>query len=392
VKSIQVSFGNASSSPKQIPTAFQKPSPEFWDALGLSDRGKIWWYKFWFEGRRIQESSGFTNKRKAKDAEAVRRAKLLERRAGITRKELPPKLEEFVTVFLAWSKQTHRLKTYELHATNCDVLKRYFAAKWLDEITPGMVEDFKLARIREKRWGEDEEQTVSGSTVNRALSTLRLMFNYAAEKCEYQVPNPVKGVEFFEESGKMRVISLAEEIAYLASASQPLKDIARMILDTRMRPEEVFRIEVANLDFIGRTIFNPFGKTRAARRKLTMTEDVFAILKGRCGGERGICFRVAGRSNAADRQRSQGARRRGASSTYQSGIPPLRPPAHIRVTRRDGGSGPSDTRSAPRPYKHSNDHAVRSSRRRTQTRGGGEAREFQRDGSDEAGTEARTEK
>jgi len=95
------------------------------------------------------------------------------------------------------------------------------------------------------------------------------------------------GVEFFEECGKMRIISLAEEIAYLASSRQPLKDIARMILDTGMRPEEVFRIEIANLDFIARTIFNPFGKTRAARRKLTMTEDVLAILKRRAAEAKG---------------------------------------------------------------------------------------------------------
>jgi integrase len=67
----------------------------------------------------------------------------------------------------------------------------------------------------------------------------------------------------------------------MAAASQPLQDIARIILETGMRPEEVFRIETANLDFAQRTIFNPFGKTRAARRKLTMTEDVLSILKAR---------------------------------------------------------------------------------------------------------------
>jgi len=164
---------------------------------------------------------------------------------------------------------------------NCEVLNRLFSGKWLDEITPGMVEDFKLARIREKRWSDKEESVVSGATVSRALSTLRLLFNYAADKCEYQISNPVRKVEFFEESGKTRIISLAEEIAYVANASQPLKDIARVILDTGMRPEEVFRVEVTNVDLMQRTIFNPFGKTDAAQRKLNMTEDVFSIMKAR---------------------------------------------------------------------------------------------------------------
>jgi integrase len=243
-------------------------------------RGKTWWYVFEFEGRRFQESSGFRNKTSAQRAEAKRKADLLDRRIGFTRKKLPPKFEEFIPIFLTWSKQKHRPKTYELHEGNCNVLKRYFRAKWLDDITSGMVEDFKMARIREKRWGDKDESLISPVTVNRALSTLRLQYNYA-ERCGYQVANPVKGVEFFKEIGRTRIISLEEEAACLSAASQPLKDIARILLDVGMRPEEVFRIEIANLDFSKRTIFNPFGKTPAARRKLTMTDEVCSILKAR---------------------------------------------------------------------------------------------------------------
>ena len=49
---------------------------------------------------------------------------------------------------------------------------------------------------------------------------------------------------------------------------------------TGLRPEEVFRIS-ENVDFGERTIFNPFGKTKAARRKVTMTADVVEMLKRR---------------------------------------------------------------------------------------------------------------
>lgn len=118
----------------------------------------------------------------------------------------------------------------------------------------------------------------SPSQADRALATLRLLFNYA-ERCGYQVTNPVKGFEFYVELRRMRALSLEEEIAYFAAASQPLKDIARIILDTGMRPDEIFRIEFANADFERRSIFNAFGKTPAARRNLTMTDEVFSILK-----------------------------------------------------------------------------------------------------------------
>src|SRR5580704_3790632 len=147
--------------------------------MAVYRRGKIWWYGFKFQGRRLQESSGFTNKTAALRVEAKRRADLLDRRAGFIKAKLAPRFDEFVEQFLKWSAQLHRPKTYQLHDNNCKSLKRFFDGKWLDEITPVMVEDFKLARVQEKRWGEKDERTISGVTVNRALATMRLIFNNA---------------------------------------------------------------------------------------------------------------------------------------------------------------------------------------------------------------------
>ena len=250
--------------------------------MSLYRRGQTWWFVFQAGGRKIQESSGYQNKAAALRVEARRRTEILDRRVGFAKPKLPPKFDEFTKQFLEWSKGQHRPKTQELHAGNCGTLSRFFRGVWLDEITQGMVEDFKTARIREYRWGERKGSTVSVVTVNRALSTLRLLFNYA-ERCGYRVSNPVKNVEFFSETGRERIISLVEEREYMASASQPLKDIARIILDTGMRPEEVFRIERVSVDIAQRTIMNPFGKTKAARRKLTMTEEVWTIMNKRAG-------------------------------------------------------------------------------------------------------------
>jgi integrase len=249
--------------------------------MAVYRRGKIWWYNFEFQGRHIQESSGFTTKTRAIQAEAKRRSELLDRRAGFTQTKLAGKFDEHVTEFLEWSTRQHRPKTRELHGTNCDTLLRFFSGKFLDEITTGMVEDFKLARSNEERKNAKDGSIVSPATVNRALTTLKKLFNHA-DKSGYGIANPTRNIEFLNEGlGRMRVISFEEEILYLAKASQPLKAIAQIILDTGLRPEEVFRIRFEHLDFAARTIFNPFGKTKAARRKVTMTAEVEAILKGR---------------------------------------------------------------------------------------------------------------
>jgi integrase len=158
---------------------------------------------------------------------------------------------------------------------HCETLKRFFGGKWLDQITPEAVELFRLARLHEERKNASDGSTVAPATVNRALETLRLIFNYL------ELKSPTRKEMFFDEEGQTRVVSVQEELAYFRETSQPLRDIATVILQTGMRPDEVFRMEVRNLDFGRRTIFNPSGKTKAAKRTIPMTSEVFEILQNR---------------------------------------------------------------------------------------------------------------
>src|SRR5437867_6220252 len=68
---------------------------------------------------------------------------------------------------------------------------------------------------------------------------------------------------------------------YLLAASQPLRDIATMMLETGMRPEEVCGIRRENVHLDQGYLFNAFGKTNAARRKVPLTEKACAVLARR---------------------------------------------------------------------------------------------------------------
>jgi site-specific recombinase XerD len=61
-----------------------------------------------------------------------------------------------------------------------------------------MVEDFKLSRAREERRNAKDGSIVSPATVNRALTTLKKLFHHA-EKDDYWLSNPTRGVEFLDE-------------------------------------------------------------------------------------------------------------------------------------------------------------------------------------------------
>ena len=66
----------------------------------------------------------------------------------------------------------------------------------------------------------------------------------------------------------MRVVSQEEQRKYLAKANKLLRDVATLILERGMRPEEVFTIRKENVHLTHGYVFVPIGKTRFARRNI----------------------------------------------------------------------------------------------------------------------------
>jgi len=248
--------------------------------MSVYKRGGIYWYDFWFRGIRYRESTGLSNKTAATDAEAIRRAELAEGRAGIVRNGPSPKFEDFVTNdFLPWSKKQHEAhpRTHLRYQVSCNRLVKFFGKFTLDSITTGHVEKFKLERSEE----------VSSAGTNRDIAALRSMLNYAMRKGFIQ-HNPVQGVKLLAEGpGAMRIVSQEEQRKYLAKASKLLRDIATVMLETGMRPEEVFTIRKENVHLTYGYVFVPTGKTRFARRNIPLTDAAKAILKRRVKATKG---------------------------------------------------------------------------------------------------------
>jgi DNA-binding NarL/FixJ family response regulator len=110
------------------------------------------------------------------------------------------------------------------------------------------------------------------ATVNRDLAALRLILNLAIRK-EYIAKNPVQEVQFLDEGpGQMRIVSHEEQKNYMAAASPLLRDVAALIVETGMRPEEVFTIRKENVHLERLYPFIPSGKTRFARRNIQLTD------------------------------------------------------------------------------------------------------------------------
>jgi integrase len=59
------------------------------------------------------------------------------------------------------------------------------------------------------------------------------------------------------------------------------------MLETGMRPEEVYRIQPQNVNLSESWLFNPYGKTKAAKRRIWLTQTAKQVLSRRMEGLEG---------------------------------------------------------------------------------------------------------
>jgi len=248
--------------------------------LAVFRRGKHFYYDFEFGGRRFRKSTQLTNQRAAEKVESVLKTELIQGTHGLRPREQPPLFEEYVEIFLQRIEQPLAQNTIDLHNNSLKFLRKRFKGKFLDQITKSMIEDYKTSRARDLKKGS-KTQTVSPATVNRELGTLKKILNMAVDD-GLLWKSPARKVQPFpEEIPDVHILTFEEELKYLALASEPLKSVAIIMLGQGMRPDEVFRMTYSNIDFINRTIFIVRGKTKNARRTLSMSKEVFDLLKKR---------------------------------------------------------------------------------------------------------------
>jgi integrase len=195
---------------------------------------------------------------------------------------VPEGFREFVeTVFLPWFKDTHQShpRSYRRHSTSTKPLIRFFAGKELKEISAGKVEDYKARRATSV--SPKTGQQIKPATVNRELAALRAIFRLAI-KHKVVMENPVKEVDLLrEDNEQMRVLSHEEEAHFLKSATRRLREVATLILNTGLRPEEAYRLRREDVHLVEGYIHIPFGKTKAAKRDIPMNTEARKLLAER---------------------------------------------------------------------------------------------------------------
>ena len=205
-----------------------------------------YFYDRYLDGRRIRRViPEARTKSEALKAEVVIVSEIFKRKYD---PEVKRKLfTEFVRdTFLPYSKTNKRTHYDDEIITR--VLCDFFKGKFLDEITPGIIETYKQKRIA----GPTKQGSQRApATVNREFSVLSRILTLAVNEGLLH-NNPCRLVKRFRvDNGRIRYLSAEEEARLMkALEAQPLtKRIVTMALYTGMRRGEIFNLKWSEVDF-----------------------------------------------------------------------------------------------------------------------------------------------
>ena len=240
---------------------------------GLRETKGKWEYRFMLDGLTYARVTGL----EASAANATAALKQREEHRQTVRLGKPVaqrvRFNEASDRFLFWSEREHRDKpnTWKRHRTSLASLKRMFSSTYMDNLTPGLIDDYKA-------WRRDME--VRDVTLRHDLHALSQLCRYAARQ-GWITGNPVRLVDMpsDRDARNERVITLDEERAYFDRADgSPAHDIGRLILLQGMRPDEVLGLEKQTVDMDVGTLRVVGGKSRAAWRTLNLTAESKTLL------------------------------------------------------------------------------------------------------------------
>jgi site-specific recombinase XerD len=241
--------------------------------MGVFKRGEHWWIDYYYQGRRIRESTGTTSKKRAEKLLAKRQAEVFEGRFAFTPKVSAPTFDAFASAYLEeFSKHNKKRSSFRRDTGIVKNLTLFFSTKRLDAITPMLIEHYKNRR---------RESDVAPATVNRELACLKHMFTIA-HRDHLVIENPVKQVRLFRVDNEItNVLSKEDEVKLLDSASPHLKRIIVCALDTGMRLGEILSLTWRQVD-VSRGVIRVEHTKSGKPREIPISERLRTTL-GRAG-------------------------------------------------------------------------------------------------------------
>jgi integrase len=242
--------------------------------MGIYKRGETYWYKFMFNGELVRKSTKQGSDKVARRIEAAHRTRLADGLVGIREKKIVMTLADFLSDRIEpWAKKQKRSSWLWYRSGIRPASRDEIAKVKLNEITGETIAEYASRR---------QEEGLKVGSVNRELRVLRRILRLAVEWKLIESAPKVRMAG--NEHRRDRVVSDVEFARYATCASPLLADVATVLGETGLRPDECHRLDWSDITFVNGRHGNlrvRHGKTVAARRQLPLTARVRAILEAR---------------------------------------------------------------------------------------------------------------
>ncbi len=267
--------------------------------MAVYKRGKIWWYKFNWNGEPIRESTKQGNRRVAEQIEAAKRTALAKGEVGIKERRPSPTLADFAPKFTAAIETTcgEKPATVSFYKAKLKTLVKHFGARRLEEIEEAQIEQYTQMRAKVK---SRRKRTLSPASVNRELATLRRLLRLAHE---WKILDRVPRIHLLRgEHQREFTLDHQQERLYLeaAEAYGDLRDVAELLIDTGLRIRECLtlewtdvRLEPAEGAAHGYLTVRRKNAKNSKSRNVPLTARVVEVLRRRNPAAGGIVFHRA---------------------------------------------------------------------------------------------------
>ena len=197
----------------------------------------VWWVRFTHKGRRIQESTGTTDRQKAQEYEAKLTNSLWEQeRLGIK-----PKRQWNDAVVRYVDETSHKVSQ----------VSDLYHLRWLDKYLNGVELQAINRDFLEKILKAKQSEGVANSTVNRVLEVVRGLLRKACNEWEWI--DRVPAVRMLPEPKKrVRWITRNEADRLVEALPTHLADIVRFSLETGLRRANVIGLLWSQVDLVRR--------------------------------------------------------------------------------------------------------------------------------------------
>ena len=195
---------------------------------------------FWFEGERYQQTLHVKTRSIAKTLEAKFKTEVMSGRYAKKQQQRRHEIKFKVAMEDYLSRESINLKSHERNEYSSKHLLPFFGNTSLSAVTQESITNYKVKRKKEN---------AKGATCNRVLALLKRVFNWYSQQHQLRIDNPVKGIEFFKEVSRDRIMTEEEEHLFFTKGkpSPILRDFVRLALRTGMRTSEMIKLKTSDI-------------------------------------------------------------------------------------------------------------------------------------------------